>query len=146
MLLLDTKVRINDNCTEPHFVGLTGTVKENRSLCHPYVNRVEFDAVDEGGHWFADWELDVIKEEAKMLTPYEFGRETGRIQAKFNRERSIDEIRNLAGILGFRGDAESEFCKGSRIDSRRPKRSKSQTKTCHHGSPALRSLTRSRKI
>jgi hypothetical protein len=112
MLLLDTKVKVNDLCTESHFVGLTGTVKENRSLCHPYVNRVEFDKKDEAGHWFSDSELDIIETEEnfKMLTPCEIGRQIGRLQAKIHTEISEERIQHLAHILGI--EEKIEFAEG----------------------------------
>ena len=43
-----------------------------------------------------------------MLTPYEIGKEIGRRQSG----KSIGEIRNLAFILGFRGDENNEFAEG----------------------------------
>jgi hypothetical protein len=54
------------------------------------------------------------KEEIKMLTPYEFGKETGRLQAAIHPKLEQERIEHLANILGIHGDHRLDFSEGYR--------------------------------
>ena len=50
-----------------------------------------------------------------MLTPYEFGRDTGKMQARINREEVSEErIKELAELLAFEENEITEFSEGYR--------------------------------
>src|SRR5258708_3704991 len=46
------------------------------------------------------------------LTPYEFGRETGRLQAAIHPDICIEQAQHLAHMLGIEGDQQDEYMEG----------------------------------
>ena len=50
-----------------------------------------------------------------MLTPYEFGRENGQLQARINHEEVSEErIKQLAELLAYKANEITEFAEGYR--------------------------------
>ncbi len=49
-----------------------------------------------------------------MLTPYEFGKQTGKLQAQIHREISEEKLKNLADALYINSTELTEFSEGYR--------------------------------